>query len=81
VGLAVCRAARPGCGQFSKLDGRGLGLAHKGIWFFKNKTCWMVVAVSLAAIESDIECRSSRWTIVGTGDIAVMVKRGALVTC
>ena len=56
-------------------------MAHKGIWFFKNKTCWMAAAVSLAAIESDIECRSSRWTIVGTGDIAVMVKRGALVTC
>jgi hypothetical protein len=31
----------------------------------------MVAIVSLAAIDSDIECWSSRWTIVGTVDIAV----------
>lgn len=41
----------------------------------------MVAAVSLAAIDSDIECCSSRWTIVGTGVIAVMAKGDALITC
>ena len=40
-----------------------------------------MAAANLAAIDSDIEYCSSKWTIVGAGDIAVMVERDALVTC
>ena len=49
-------------------------MAYKGIWFLKNRTCWIAAAVSLAAMDSDIECCSSKWMVVGTGDIAVTVK-------
>lgn len=77
---AVYRAARSDCGEFSKPNGRNLWLTHKGIWFFKNKTCWIAAALSLAAMDSDIECCSSKWTIVGAGDIAVVVREGASVT-
>ena len=55
--------------------------AHKGIWFFRNKTCWIVAALNLAAIDSDIECCPSKWTIVGAEGIAVIVREDASVTC
>lgn len=62
---------RPVCRGSRKTNRGAFRSTHRGIWFFRNKMCWTTAIVSLAAINSDIECCSFRWMIVGMVDIAV----------